>query len=65
MPTILDRSQEEEVARLLLELMEESGYPGEEFIPGLILAARLLASKAIDPEVVRSEIYVLMEDDDE
>ena len=70
MASALDRSQENEVAKQLLELMDELGYTPEEFIPGLMVAAYELAERTEDPDlVVDLAIAVLedgpVEDDDE
>ena len=65
MITILDRSQEETVAGLLLELMDDAGYAPEEFIPGLILATKVLASRADKEDQVLDEAFTLLETEDD
>ena len=58
--SILDRRQEESVGGLLIELMEETGYMPEEFIPGLVVAAKFLARG--DPDTL-GEIFGLLDEE--
>jgi len=63
MTSVLDRTQEEEVANLLLGMMDEAGYTPEEFIPGLVVAARLLAIKSNSEDQVLDEAVEILEEE--
>ena len=63
MTSSLDRSQEEEVAGLLMEMLDETGYTPEEFIPGLMLAAKLLASVNANENVLDEAVQLLDEEE--
>lgn len=65
MPRVLDEAKSEEVAGLLLDLMEDSGYVPEEFIPGLITAAKYLAAESNMEGQVLDEIVELLEEEEE
>ena len=44
---ILDRREETAVSQILLDSMEELGYTPEEFIPGLMVSARMLVRRGL------------------
>ena len=62
MPPVLDRGLEEDIAVILLDSMEELGYTPEEFIPGLILAAKMLAAEHREGEQVLDETFNLLDE---
>ena len=65
MASVLDRSQEEQVAEQIIELQDETGYTPEEFIPGLMVAARELATRSTDKggQVLDEAVNILEESD--
>ena len=66
MANVLDRSQEEVVAGILLENQEELGYVPEEFIPGLMVAARSLAANSgASDQVLDEAVQILGEEQEE
>ena len=65
MTSVLDRSEEDAVAGLVIELMDEAGYLPDEFIPGLLVAAKQLAQRNSDPEDVLAEAITILEEEDE
>lgn len=65
MGKILDSGFDAEIARALLDVMEEAGYSPLEAIPGLILAVHLLAEKSGAPEQARREAGDLLDADPE
>lgn len=62
---VLDRREEVAVGELLQELMEDTGYTPEEFIPGLMVAARALAKRSNAVDQVLDEAVVILEGDDD
>jgi len=59
----LDRTHEEKVAEQLLSLFDDLGYFAEEFIPGLMVAARELATRSTDTsgQVLDEAVNILEE----
>ena len=55
MPKILDPSQALNVAEVILDAQDETGFPNEEFIPGLIQAIIQLASRYPDGDQILDE----------
>ena len=62
---VLDREQEEQVAEQVQELNDQLGYTPEEFIPGLMVAARELAARGGPAwrDQVLDEAVIILEDE--
>jgi len=62
--SVLDRSREGDVAGSVLELQEETGYSPEEFIPGMMVATRELASQSNQSDQVLDEAVEILEEEE-
>ncbi len=62
MSAILDRREETAVATILLDSMEELGYTPEEFIPGLMVAARVLVKRGVADQAIDEAVNILEEE---
>ena len=61
MTSVLDRTHEEKVAEQVEMLFDDLGYTPEEFIPGLMVAARELAKGSGQ---VLDEAIIILEGED-
>ena len=59
---ILDRREETAVATILLDSMEELGYTPEEFIPGLMVSARMLVRRGLADSALDEAVNILEEE---
>lgn len=62
MRMILIRDEEAQVAEILVDALEEAGFEPEEAIPGLIMAAKLIAEVTSDPEQALDEAANILAD---
>lgn len=62
--SVLDRSRESDVAGAVLELREDTGYSPEEFIPGMMVATRELASGSDQSDQVLDEAVEILEEEE-
>ena len=62
MSVILDRREEIAVSQILLDSMEELGYTPEEFIPGLMVSARILVRRGLADSALDEAVNILEEE---